>query len=732
MNGYIYIRNHPSYEKYNGCKLGKANNIPERDAQYATGEIKRGNFELVIEMPRENIGTIEQMLQKYFTSLGQHIQYDGGREFYKRDIINQIVPYLEKTNINFKLLSKEEIDHLVRCNRVRKIQNNETLKIFIQNLRDKMAKKCLYIPRPYQREIITDSIAYFKTHDKGLLILMCGVGKTLISLWITQQLHANTVVIGVPNILLLTQWNKVICELFPEMPVLIVSGGIHENDIRRFIKIHKDYCIVITTYASSYKVNSASQSSNFKFSMKILDEVHHLTSHNMQLANNVKSYVQMLNIPYMKQLSLTATLKQLENIGADDNVVSNDNVSQFGEIIDRKNLLWAIKNDIICDYVVQTIIMDEEQLEKLLENFNITSKNDKRLFLSSYAALKSINEGHSHHLVIYSNNKENSLKLMTFIKLLLENNYFVVANLYYSNYHSDMTTPFKSAILDKFEIASNGILSVVYCLSEGWDFPLLDAVVFAENMSSDIRIVQSALRASRKYQNNPHKITKIILPVLNQMDDWLESNDNPDLKKVREVIYQLGTEDETIAYKIRVSRVEIKKQPIPTRRDGDKFMPINDLGEYDEELTKKLRLRTTARNALGITYEKARKIVAEKNIKTKEAYMKLCEKDNRLTTEPEVAFRGHFTSWIHYLSIERIYYDLETCKNKVGEYIIQHESFKNIYLDLAAVCCELCKLDQLFPPNGLWVDYYNIKDLRDIIIIAPKKKNKYDILNNLH
>jgi len=54
MNGYIYIRNHPSYELENVYKLGKASNIPERDSQYATGEIKRGYFEIIFEIPIKN------------------------------------------------------------------------------------------------------------------------------------------------------------------------------------------------------------------------------------------------------------------------------------------------------------------------------------------------------------------------------------------------------------------------------------------------------------------------------------------------------------------------------------------------------------------------------------------------------------------------------------------------------------------------------------------------------
>ena len=69
INGYIYIRNHPSYDVDDACKMGKANNIPERDTQYATGEIKRGYFETVFEVPIEKLGIIERLLQNEFREL---------------------------------------------------------------------------------------------------------------------------------------------------------------------------------------------------------------------------------------------------------------------------------------------------------------------------------------------------------------------------------------------------------------------------------------------------------------------------------------------------------------------------------------------------------------------------------------------------------------------------------------------------------------------------------------
>jgi superfamily II DNA or RNA helicase len=275
-------------------------------------------------------------------------------------------------------------------------------------------------------------------------------------------------------------------------------------------------------------------------------------------------------------------------------------------------------------------------------------------------------------------------------------------------------------IINNFEKAKFGIITCVYCLGEGYDNHNIDAVVFAENMTSNIRIVQSALRASRKNKLQPNKITKIILPILNK-DDWLENNNNPDLKKVREVIYQMGLEDETITQKIKVCNIEVKK---PTKTPGDKkeMKIVDNFGDYDEELTHRLRLKTIKRTTLGTSYEKARKILVSKNIKSKEEYFELCEKDNRLSVEPELTYTGQFTNWIEYLSIERIYYDLETCIEKVNELLILHNELKTYYLDLSIVCKELCKLDALFPPNELWVEYYNVTDLRDIIVIVSKKK----------
>jgi predicted helicase len=732
--GYYYVRENEYWNSYKACKAGISLWLRERENTYITSEVKKGMFALVIRLDSRILTKIEKQFHEYFTNMGFHIYFDGSAtEIYKKDIIDYIVPYLINNNIDHTVLTDDEINDLTR-KPIKSVSNNDNVVHNDDHNDDSESsdedstydieiEQQIYIPRNYQTEIIQKSVEYFKTNQKGLLILPCGVGKTLCSLWIATVLNTNTIVIGVPNRELLNQWRTSVSILFPNVPVLIVSGGVSVENISDFISANIK-CIVITTYSSSHKVYNASQNCNFSFDIKINDEVHHLTCLNMSLTDTSKKYIQMLKINSIWQLSLTATLKLLENkehYRDEDIVVSNDNIDYFGHIIDKRSLLWSINEKIICDYVIQTIVTNEEQIEQQLKRFNITEENDKRLFLSAYASLKSISDGHSHHLLIYNNNKENSEKTVKYINMLLDDYYFDIPGLYYSMYNSDMNSKKRIEILDKFKKSEFGIITCVYCLSEGCDFPVLDGVVFAENMTSNIRIVQSALRPCRKNSLEPNKIAKIILPILNR-EDWLDDNDNQDLKKVREVIYQMGLEDETISQKIKVSKIYIEKNTTIYSKERKIINKDDEFGEYDEYLTSKLKLRTVKRTSIGTTYEKAKQIIVDKNIKTKEAYFSYCENDNRLTTTPEVLYNGKFVSWIDYLSIPRIYYELNQCKTKVSEYLSLHPKMHQDYLDLSKVCKELCKLDASFPPHDLWLEYYHLKELREIITLKNLKK----------
>lgn len=70
MNGYVYIRNHEIYDKYDVCKLGITDNIPNRESTYFTSEYKSGYFNLVIEIDIKHMKIIEKMLHSYFLICG--------------------------------------------------------------------------------------------------------------------------------------------------------------------------------------------------------------------------------------------------------------------------------------------------------------------------------------------------------------------------------------------------------------------------------------------------------------------------------------------------------------------------------------------------------------------------------------------------------------------------------------------------------------------------------------
>lgn len=722
--GFIYVRQNEYLSTYDACKLGKTTNLLERDSQYKTLEIKRGTFTNVFKMSKYDSDTSEKILQNYFNSIGYHIYYNGGIEFYKRDIICLISPYLQDNNIEFQELTEKEINEqlLERPERDKnedenKDENededenksnnddeyeNEDESNDESNSDDEYENEDYKIvPKSYQEKIISKSIEYFTENDKGIISVTCGAGKTFISLWISNQLNCNKILVCVPNIDLLHQWKKAIIYLFGyRYQIFVISQKLNIKKV-----IECDKFIIITTYASVHKLSTL----DFTFDMKILDECHHVTSKTIEKSER-KQYIKSLDISSKKQLALTATMKIIES---NNEVVSNDNISQFGKVIDTLTLMDGIKLNIICDYDIITILTNDDKLEEILSSLDVKFKY-KRLFLSAYTALRSIYEGHVHHLLIYANNTKNTKKIKRFIRLLIKKGYFNIPSLYYSEYNGNMSKSEKSSTISKFETSELGIITCVYCLSEGYDFKALSGVVISENMTSEIRIVQAILRANRKYEIEPEKRAKILIPMLDN-DDWSD-NKKQDYSGVRRIIDELSKEDTMVHQKVRAYVMDIeKKEKKETKKEKEDENVL--IGKYDEELTNALKLKTTKRIALGITYEKAKKIVGIYKLKSRDEYYTICNNDYRLYPNPEEIYRNKFKGWNDYLSIEKACYNLDECKQKVIEYIDRYPELKNHKFQLSEIAKELCKIDDNFPLYGLWCDYYKVSNLESIIKI---------------
>ncbi|TJX13005.1 hypothetical protein E9840_11285 [Tissierella creatinini] len=62
-----------------------------------------------------------------------------------------------------------------------------------------------HTPRKYQDKIIDNIISGFNTNDRGKLIAACGVGKTLMALWLQERMQSNHILYVVPSLALIKQ-----------------------------------------------------------------------------------------------------------------------------------------------------------------------------------------------------------------------------------------------------------------------------------------------------------------------------------------------------------------------------------------------------------------------------------------------------------------------------------------------------------------------------------------------
>jgi len=664
--GYIYIRDNEWFINRNIIKLGITQNIIDRSNNYITGEIKKGTYLLVIEIYYDKLKILDTCLKNYFKSY--HVYLDGGTEFYKRDIIRLIEPYLKLLNIYYKVLSNTEIQQIERTNRLNQIIDKLKNKIkekHIQNIQNIISNSQNNTKQPnqHQQEILDRIYDFFMNNDIGKIIWACGLGKTLLALFIIKKLKFKSIIIGVPNIPLQKQWVKEILEIFNNN-ILFIGGDKVDNmtnnieDIKSFINNNSSSNyqpkFIITTYHSCYLLK------DIQTDFKIGDEAHHLAYHNKE--DNGKGFYQFHYIQSKKTLYMTATEKftnynqQLQT----DIHYSMDNEIIFGKYIDIKTIYWAIENKKITDYNILVIKNNEETVDMIINKLNINVSN-KDLFISSYMTLKSLSTYHDlKHLLLYTNTTQEAELSNEYIELLLNYQPSLFSNLtrddiYYNVLHSKNCKN-KNIEIQQFCNKPKGIISCVYIFGEGFDLPKLNGVCIASNMNSEIRIVQYLLRPNRLDYNNPDKKAYIIIPYIDN-DDW--DTKNKPFDKVRIIIKNMRNEDKQITQKIKLN---ILNDLIYQKRKRDKPDDITNyqLTEDTTELEKlKFRLRYSKTLKYDYTeeqeeYNYIKLINKQLNIKSTEEYIQSKNKHQHFINKPDEYFtrKGVWTNWYDFLGID--------------------------------------------------------------------------------
>ena len=479
--GYIYFRNHYSYDKYNVYKMGIASNIPERDSQYSTGEIERGYFEIVFEVSLKQMRTIERLLQYTFKHF--NIKLNGGIEFYKKEIINYIEPYLNSIpNLNYKKLTKDEINLLIRTYRIKKIfqkYKKEFYKIddyicdndcscnfnnFIdinKNIRD------------YQRIIINDTLISLNKYNRAYISLATGGGKTFISFNIFNQLDIQNIIIFTPRI-------NICKQNINEKYIKILSKSHNIYDKNNVDKINEYDNNIICCCINSYKkIIKIIKEKNLKNIIIWYDEAHYGIEKWIIDFNNYDKNFILSDNNFIKYRLFTSASPNKEHV-----IINN---SMFGDFINPFKVRYLINEGYLCNLNVK--IYKEEINNDIciisFVNLIIDNLRYKKCGLCFCNSCDNALELFKYHLELYEN--DNTIPKPF---LLLNSNKIKE---YYEKYILSSNIDPELLKLEGFENDGefNRIAYIVNMYSMGYDNPKIDFLFFKDPKMSHKDIIQS-------------------------------------------------------------------------------------------------------------------------------------------------------------------------------------------------------------------------------------------------
>ena len=591
--GYIYIRWHSSYK--NLVKLGETEQPVERDQTYITGEPERGYYLLILKVKDEEL--CEQLLEDEFKEF--HHNGSGGTEFYDVSILDKITDVFNSIGIHYEECDINDINRKIRMKKlldtIKKRFLQKKMKRRIEELRNGRRGPDM---RDYQ---ITENIMnWFDLHMKGILNWCCGLGKTFTGINLSKKYVTNYLLIGLNSIPLFPQWIKEL-KKFYNLPIMCICCSTIESTltttspetINGWFDNHPKG-IVITTYRSSHKLKEF----NKEFDFAIFDECHHLC--------NVKGYnsegddpeeeclsdikcrnTDILSLNIKKQLGLTATMKKLDTENKKQ-MVDNFDENKFGKVIDEKSILWGINKGYICDYSLSMLKVDYDIIEEMINKNEGDGihKDDYYLFLSAYISLISILNYGSKKILIFTNRICDIEKVFNFITTLISTLEITITR--DDIFKIDKNTENTREMITNFEGRDIAIMINVFKIGEGIDIPSLDSVLFADNMLSSIRIIQSALRCCRKDPKNLEKHAKIIIPMIYEEDEsYCEEDNGIKIKTfplIKRIVEEISYSDKNIISKVKVDELngETELKPKEPQRINE------DIPEIDNDIKMRI------------------------------------------------------------------------------------------------------------------------------------------------
>lgn len=514
---------------------------------------------------------------------------------------------------------------------------------------DKVQVKSIKEPRNYQKEVIAKSLEYFNENDRGQLIMAPGAGKTFTSLKVAEALAKASgkenykVLYLVPSIQLLTQtlraWNNDTQMSMSSMAVTsdrnASRGKVKQDESNLFVKasdigfpattstekVLENYqeltnsaptelLVVYSTYQSIDVLSNAQKEGFPDFDLIIADEAHRTTG-TTELGEEDSAFVKVHDnnhIKGSKRLYQTATPKiygaEAKSKGSEMSVAisSMDDEALYGQVIYRLGFGDAITRDILTDYKLMVLAVDEKTIQKDMQKSLSDPKNG--LNLDDVGRIIGVWNGMLKRET-FSNNVSGSpmKRAIAFSRTIkdskaLTEQFESVVNDYLEDtddthftakvHHADgtMSALEKNRELDWLadkDLPENEarILSNVRFLTEGIDVPNLDAIIFLSPRKSQVDIVQAVGRIIRKSEGKDYGY--IILPIVIPAGETPESilDNNKSYAVVWQVLNALRSVDER--FEATVNKLQLnKKKPENIQVIGVGGAPDDEDGNWKD------------------------------------------------------------------------------------------------------------------------------------------------------
>lgn len=479
-------------------------------------------------------------------------------------------------------------------------------------------------PRYYQREVIKSALEHFKENDRGQLIMAPGTGKTFTSLKVAGAMAKEaeqeqyTVLYLVPSIQLLTQtlrgWNNDTELTMSSMAVTsdrnASRGTVKQDESNLTIKASdigypattsakkvvenyqelmeypkKEMLVVFGTYQSIDVLGEAQQNGFPEFDLIIADEAHRTTGAKA-LGEEASVFTKVhsnLNVRGVKRLYQTATPKlygvDAKKKAEDNSIVisSMDDESLYGNVFYRLGFGDAISHDILTDYKLMVLAVDETVVQKDMQKALADSENGLNIddvgriigvwngMIKRESFADKVSGEPMKRAIAFSRTIEDSKRLSQQFENVV-NEYLNSDEGYSVNVrHVDgsMNALEKNEALDW--LASDDIpedtariLSNVRFLTEGIDVPNLDAIIFLSPRKSQVDIVQAVGRIIRKFEGKEYGyiILPIVVPAGETPETILDNNKTYDV--IWQVLNALRSVDER--FEATVNKLELNKQ----------------------------------------------------------------------------------------------------------------------------------------------------------------------------